>query len=255
MRKKVIMSEIENFKILEEKVSKLIKRCVLLQEENKQLKKSLEKTEQDMYVLIENQDELKNRNKELNEKLVSIANGSIVKNLIHNIDEIINYSEESGKLSVSSKGSSLNKLNENKTAEEKNTEALKINTANQNTNNNSYNYGINMPEPKINTSQNTEIKQEQKIGQSPSATQKVIHIDENEDPFSSATDGSWDKEIVTDKTKAKGISESVIKEVKTEIKKETVKENENTFEFSIDDDDEYIFGDDEESGFAFDEKN
>lgn len=255
------MTEIESFKILEVKVNELIKRCVFLQEENKSLKESLQKTEHDMYSLIESQDELKNKNQELNEKLLSITNDPIVKNIIHNIDEIMGYSEKDYPKPLNN-----NELNINVNNEEKhtNTPTSQVNTVPQNATHtqierdNSYNYGINIP-TKTEPNQSTEIKNEQKSEQRPGNTEKIIHIDENEDPFSSATDESWDNEINSEKSKiqikvASEQQEAVIKEVKKEAKQDFVKEEEDSFEFSIDDDDEYIFGDDEESGFAFDEK-
>ena len=74
-----------------------------------------------------------------------------------------------------------------------------------------------------------------------------IKVSEDEDPFSSASDSSWDNDIKDneeDKYKLEENEESI-----------DDNENDNDYNFESDEEDEYMFGNDDEEEFFFDNES
>ncbi|ELV06702.1 hypothetical protein H263_02519, partial [Brachyspira hampsonii 30599] len=78
-----------------------------------------------------------------------------------------------------------------------------------------------------------------------------VKVTEDEDPFSNASDASWDNDIKNEEIENKTdiAAEENIEEIDDKNGKE------DNYEFDINEDDQYMFGDDDEEEFFFDNES
>lgn len=236
---------LEEFTILEQKVKSLIDSCEALRQEKKSLKESLEKSEKDMYALIDENDSVKRENEELKNKLKNYEQDERIKLLINKIDGAISNIEGSPTSVPHTIEENINKENTNK-KEDKQPEEIKENISQIETQKPTQEYHA------TNEKNNEENKNIQ------------IHISEEEDPFSNASDASWDEDIKENIKNEDNDAPKTQNEITANTddindkNKPSKEENSEKYEFNItEEEDEYIFGDDseEDDGFFFDEES
>ena len=101
---------------------------------------------------------------------------------------------------------------------------------------------------------NEEVKNEtQNILENKNSFNNVasIKVSEDEDPFSSASDSSWDNDI-KDNEENNNAEDQYKEETEENIDDN---ENDNDYNFESDEEDEYMFGDDDEEEFFFDSES
>lgn len=222
---------LEEFTILEQKVKSLIDKCETLQNEKKNLKDLLEKSEKDMYVLIDEHDAIKNENEELKNKLRNYEQDGRIKSLINKIDgamsgiDSIKETAQHSQTNNIAKTEIIKEIVKEEKPEPPVQKFIPKEPVKETPKETAYNYGINKETANI-PQKNTEIP---------------IHISEEEDPFSNASDSSWDADIKNSEP----------------VNTEKTSENTQKYEFEMtEEEDEYIFGEDgeEDGGFFFDEE-
>ena len=80
-----------------------------------------------------------------------------------------------------------------------------------------------------------------------------VRVSEDEDPFSSASDSSWDNDIQFDSEREEYKSEELQENINEDMNNND--ENEDDYRFDMDEEDNYMFGDDEEEEFFFDNES
>ena len=76
-----------------------------------------------------------------------------------------------------------------------------------------------------------------------------VKVNEDEDPFSSAYDASWDSDIEDNNDK----TETLIEEEYKEVSHQQDDNNNDSYDFDVNEEDQYMFGDDDEEDFFFDD--
>lgn len=242
---------LEDFLNLEKKVNILADYCKNLKEENTRLKEMLSKNESDMYSLIEEKDILEKDKVELTKKIDEIiTDNNRINNLISTIDLAIE-GYDGKKPEVENVIAKENK-EEKKVVEENILEDKIV----ENT--------IEKKEAKIDSTvvENKSIESENKTTITQATS--IIHVKEDEDPFSKANDNDWDSDIIEEgdiELADDGLRDIEIEEKKVQDKKENIKSekkeskslSDEDYDFEIEDDDDYVFSDDEDSGFEFEE--
>ncbi len=221
------------------------------------LKSNLENTEKDSSYLIEENDNLK---KELEKSLRTIEtlkreNNELLEKLgilIDRIDSVRKINTEAKKNNRSSVIHNTNHKNYEKEETEYIKEDIKdiptpdndkLTNKKENTNITDYEDDPFSDKESVKEAEEykTEKIQEVKIYAN-------VKASEDEDPFSNASDSSWDNDIKNDNTE--DMPDNIDNDVKEEIK-----EKEDNYEFDISEDDRYMFGDEEEEEFFFDNES
>lgn len=81
-----------------------------------------------------------------------------------------------------------------------------------------------------------------------------VKVTEEEDPFSNASDASWDEEIENVKEESKEEADNSSDNNNAD-NNDSNENKEDNYEFDINEDDQYMFGDDDEEEFFFDNES
>lgn len=232
---------VENALVLEKEIRALVEKYNSLKEENLCLKTQLEQKTSELELFIEEQEVLKKENDELRFNVKSVEGvESEYRCLLSSIKSIISTAGLSEPVIENNNSNDDISNDENTSISEERCESENcteaVSTDNTNENNSQFecnNSDIQRPnkieeDKKIDEDEKVEIRQSQ--------DSDIIAINENEDPFSKASDSDWDNEI----------TESNDKNTTTNNNSEVVSSHDDEYIFSDDDDEDFFFGEEDE---------
>ena len=230
--KENLLKELEATKIerdgLKTNIEKFEKDCLNLMEENDNLKKELQ-------TISSNIDNIKKENEEVQSSVFSLISKIDKAMIDDNISDKLNVHNNITNLDLKKftenveKGFDTKDTIEDTCIEDKEAqlEELKANI---------------VEESFTNTQLDDTKKEEYNNIQKNYNNVANIKVNEDDDPFSSAYDANWDSDIDGDKT-----------EIIEEEKEVSHQDNNSSYDFDVNEEDQYMFGDDDEEDFFFDD--